>query len=333
MRRYVAYLLLVPLLVACGTKSGRFRIEGHLKNMNQAEFYIYNSDDGNPRLDTIRVADGRFIYETDLDKLATFVLLYPNSSEQVIFGESGATVEMEGDASNLKEMEVTGTELNDIMTSWRKNANRLTPPEVKQSAIDFIKENPSSVVSNYLLNRYLLLAETPDYEKAEEMARLMLKAQPENGRLLRLSKQLSGLKTYQVGKKVPNFSATDINGRRVSLESLRSELNIINTWAMWNYDSQSMQRKLHALKRNYGNRLSIVSICVEASPKICRPFLERDSITWSNICDGQLWDSPVLQQLGFSNVPANLLFDRQGKIVAVDVKANDLEEKVNSILK
>ena len=194
MKRYLAYVILLLLLASCGAESGRFRIEGRLANMNQAEFYIYNMDGGSLRLDTIKVVDGRFIYETDLEHQGTFVILYPNFSDQVVFGESGAVVEMVGDASHLKDMEVTGTDDNDLMTAWRIQANNLTPPEVNKSAVEFIKEHPASIVSNYLLSRYLVLDDTPDYQQAEELSLLLQKEQPQNGRLLNLSK-LSGLRS------------------------------------------------------------------------------------------------------------------------------------------
>lgn len=333
MKRYLAYVILLLLLASCGAESGRFRIEGRLANMNQAEFYIYNMDGGSLRLDTIKVVDGRFIYETDLEHQGTFVILYPNFSDQVVFGESGAVVEMVGDASHLKDMEVTGTDDNDLMTAWRIHANTLTPPEVNKSAVEFIKEHPASIVSNYLLSRYLVLDDTPDYQQAEELSLLLQKEQPQNGRLLNLSKLLAGLKNYQEGKKLPDFSATDINGKRVSRESLNGELNVICLWAMWNYDSQSILRKLNKLRRDYGSRLTLLSICLEPSVKDCRRFVERDSMRWSHVCDGQMWESPLVTKLGFSNMPGNLFVDRQGKIVAVDVKNKDIEEKVKSLLK
>ena len=333
MKRYLAYVILLLLLASCGAESGRFRIEGRLANMNQAEFYIYNMDGGSLRLDTIKVVDGRFIYETDLEHQGTFVILYPNFSDQVVFGESGAVVEMVGDASHLKDMEVTGTDDNDLMTAWRIHANTLTPPEVNKSAVEFIKEHPASIVSNYLLSRYLVLDDTPDYQQAEELSLLLQKEQPQNGRLLNLSKLLAGLKNYQEGKKLPDFSATDINGKRVSRESLNGELNVICLWATWNYDSQSILRKLNKLRRDYGSRLSLLSICLEPSVKDCRRFVERDSMRWSHVCDGRMWESPLVTKLGFSNMPGNLFVDRHGKIVAVDVKNKDIEEKVKSFLK
>ena len=301
--------------------------------MNQAEFYIFSTDAGFMNVDTIRVDKGTFVYETALEKPATYIIIYPNSSEQVVFGNSGVTVKMEGDASHLKEMEVKGTEENEQMTDWRMNANRLTPPEVKQSAIDFIKEHPGSIMSNYLLRRYVMLDTEPDYKVAEELVKLMLKEQPESGQLIRLERQLRGLQYATKGAMLPNFKATDINGNSVSRESLNGELNVISIYAMWNYDSMSMQRKLRLLKRNYGSRLSLLSISLDPRLKDCKTFLERDSIKWSNVCDGRMWDTPLVQELGFSAIPGNILVNHQGKVIDVNVPVAKIEDRVKEILK
>ena len=333
MKRLLAYMLLALLLVSCGTESGRFRLEGHLKNMNQAEFYIYCMDGGFPKPDTVKVAKGRFVYETDLDRPATYVIVFPNGSELAIFGNSGVTAKMEGDASHLRETTVEGTDENEEFTAWRMNANRLTPPEVEQAAKDFIRENPASVISNYLLQRFLVLGSKPDYKTAFELVKFLLKEQPDNGRLIRLEKELKGLQYAMNGATLPNFKATDINGNTVSRESLKGELNIISVWAMWNYESQSMQRKLHDLKRTYGSRLGLLSINLDASMNEGRRFLERDSITWSNVCDGRIWESPLVMQLGITDVPGNIFTDRQGKVIDLNVPVPKLEERVKGILK
>jgi hypothetical protein len=69
-------LLAAVLLTACGTEKGRFRLEGRLRHMNQAEFLIYSPDGGIVGMDTIKVQEGRFSYETEVRDRATFVLIF-----------------------------------------------------------------------------------------------------------------------------------------------------------------------------------------------------------------------------------------------------------------
>ena len=44
MKQIVFVLLLLSLLVSCGTRSGYFKVEGRLLNINQGELYVYSSD-------------------------------------------------------------------------------------------------------------------------------------------------------------------------------------------------------------------------------------------------------------------------------------------------
>ena len=62
-------------------------------------------------------------------------------------------------------------------------------------------------------------------------------------------------------------------------------------------------------------------------------MLERDSITWPNICDGLLWQSPLLAKLGMFTVGDNIVVDKSGTIVGRNLSNKDLEKKLEELLK
>ena len=333
MKKFIGYILLTLIVVSCGAPSGHFRIEGRLRNFNQGEFYVYSPDGGKAGIDTIKVSEGRFAYETRLEEPATFIIVFPNYSEQPVFGESGATATISGDASHLKELEVKGTKTNEQMTEWRLMAGRLMPPEVKREAEDFIKKNPTSPISIYLLRKYFIDNTQPDFKKASLLANIMAKADRNNIQIDLLSKKLLKQKDIEVGNKLPKFSAVDINGKTVSNSDLKGKLNIVTTWASWSYESQNVQRMLNRNKKEYGSRLGIVSICIDANIKECRKRVTNDSIKWSTVCNGNMWDTPLLKSLAIDNVPGNIVCDADQKIIARNLKADKLEEKIKEALK
>lgn len=333
MKKFIGYILLTLIVVSCGAPSGHFRIEGRLRNFNQGEFYVYSPDGGKAGIDTIKVSEGRFAYETRLEEPATFIIVFPNYSEQPVFGESGATATISGDASHLKELEVKGTNTNEQMTEWRLMAGRLMPPEVKREAEDFIKKNPTSPISIYLLRKYFIDNTQPDFKKASLLANIMAKADRNNIQIDLLSKKLLKQKDIEVGNKLPKFSAVDINGKTVSNSDLKGKLNIVTTWASWSYESQNVQRMLNRNKKEYGSRLGIVSICLDANIKECRRRVTNDSIKWSTVCNGNMWDTPLLKSLAIDNVPGNIVCDADQKIIARNLKADKLEEKIKEALK
>ena len=162
---------------------------------------------------------------------------------------------------------------------------------------------------------------------------MLLDENPDNGQLLTLKKQLKKLENCGVKSKVPKFSAIDLKGKAVTENALKRKVNVVTTWATWSYTSQNQQQRLKQLKENYGDQLGVLSICLDAQADICRRSIARDSLKWSTVCDGRMWDSPLLQKFGLADVPGNLLIDSKGTVVARNLSAKHLEERIQKMLK
>ena len=334
-KREKIFLLLASLfiLTACGVDSNRFRLEGRFRNMNQGEFWVYSIDGGIDGVDTVQVRNGRFSYETTLRMPSTFIMVFPNFSELPVFAQPGKTISIKGDVSHLKEIAVGGTDANDDMTKLRMQLNKLMPPDVPGAVEKFIKENPESQTCPYLLQHYFLQIPEPDYKKAYELVGIMLKEKPEDGILMQWQKELKALRNDVRNGKLPAFSATDVKGRSVSQNDLKSKVNVLSVWVSWNFMSIDTQRRLQALKKTYGDKLSIVSICLDGDIKDCKKRLDCDSIQWKNICDGRMWQTPVLAKLGVASLPANWIIDQKGVIVEHNLSPQQMEEKINELCK
>ena len=332
-RSYLSICLLGFLLLSCGNSGGTFRLEGRLRNMNQGEFWVYSPDGGMNGIDTITVRSGRFSYELQLDDDATLVIIFPNYSEQPVFASPGKSVNIKGDATHLKEVIIQGTDENEDMTSLRMELNDLMPPDIPDAVSEFITAHPASRASIYLLNRYFILSPEPNFRKALSLVKRMQKEAPDNEPLKALAQKLPKWQGGQKGSRLPKFTATDIKGAKVSEAALKHELNVLFTWASWNYQSTNAQYLLRKLKKKYGERLGVVSICLDAKTDNCRQIAKRDSIPWQTVCDGKMWETPLLTTLGLNNIPGNLLVDNKGVVIARDLTNKQLEERINNILK
>ena len=87
------------------------------------------------------------------------------------------------------------------------------------------------------------------------------------------------------------------------------------------------------LKKRYREQLNILSFCVDGGTKDCLRTIERDSIQWSTVCDGMMWETPALQKLGLSTVPGNIVTNEKGQIIASNLNIEELKKKIESILK
>lgn len=306
-------------------------MEGSFKGFNQGELYIYGVESNYP-LDTIAVVKGKIHYEVSLDEPVTLSLVFPNFSELPVFAEPRAEVEIEGDASHLKETQISGTDMNEEMTKFRLRTATMTPPEATQAAEDYIREHPASPISRLLLNKYFTQIPRPDYKKAIALTEELQKAQPDEPSLKGLAEKLKGLEGQKEGAKLPAFTATDIDGKTVSSADMKATVNIIFTWAKWNYESMNMQRDLTFLQRRYKDKVKIVGVCLDADVKECRKSAEKDSVKWNTVCDKKMWEAPMLRKLGLSYVPDNIIADSQGKILGHTLRTHELQKKARELL-
>jgi len=324
----LSLLIAGTVLAACSSSGRRVRIEGRFLNMNQAELYLLDVLHG--RKDTIAVRSGRFAFETSQSDTVTYLLMFPNYSLLPVFTYPGATIGVEGDASHLRETKVTGTDENDDMTQLRLQAAKQTPPEAKASARQYIASNPASPVSLYLLEHYFLQEPEPNYAEASRLCRTMT---AQGGAVARLEKQLQMLKNGQLGSRLPQFTLKDTQGKTVNEQQLRSKANVVCLWASWHYESKNIMTQLHKMQRQHPQDISVVSVCIDATPEEGRDFLKHDTIDWPNICDGKMWQTPLATRLGFASLPANVIADKNGKIVARNLASiNDVKKHIENII-
>lgn len=61
--------------------------------------------------------------------------------------------------------------------------------------------------------------------------------------------------------------------------------------------------------------------------------IQQDGLTWTNISDLKGWGNETARLFGITGIPANLLLDKEGKIVAKNLRGAALEEKLTELLK
>lgn len=332
MKKTLEYILLALIAVSCSNPNDIFVLKGKFKNFNQGELYVYNLT-GRGSIDTVRLTEGKFSYDILQEDTALLSVVFPNFSEIPVIATPGATLKMVGDASHLREVAVSGTKDNDQLTDFRIRVADKTPPEAEQEAAAFIKDHPASPGCLYVLNRYFLVKSSPNYKKVEELLDIMLKASPGNLQLQELKKQVQGLKSLKTGGKLPDFSAVTTTGSRVTKADLKGDVNVVVVWSSWSFESQSIVRQLHKMRKEYGQRLQLLGICLDGNTAECKQQMKRDSLSWPTVCDGRMWQMPIVSQLGISAIPDNIVTDRSGKIIARGLTLAELKKEIENKLK
>lgn len=333
MSRFAFILASLCLLFAsCGERKGYFSFEGRFLHFNQGELYVYSPDGGIHGLDTVKVQDGRFAYETPIDGDATLILIFPNFSTHPVFATSGKSVEIKADASHLKEMEVAGTDENELMNKFRKQIVSVSPPEETNLAAQFIEDHPESRVSQYLLRRYFIESQVSDTRLVKRLVKAISKAQPNDISARRLSQQLTWMGQMAVGASFPSFSAKDIEGKQIQRKDFIRGTTVVISYAQWNFQSQEAARAISdAIPRSDG-KLHGLAICVDADKKDVKRYVDGSQIKGSFICDGQMMDTPLLRSFGISFVPEIIIYTN-GKVTERGLNSSTLRQRLNNLYK
>ena len=322
------------MLLSCGGKSGYFKLEGRFLHINQGELYVYSSDGGIKGMDTIRIEAGRFAYQTPMERPSTLILVFPNFSQHPVFAEPGGSVDIKADASHLKEMTIRGTDDNDLMSDFRAQIANASPIEEEKAAETFIKDHPGSRVSLYLLQKYFVQVPTIPFTKTLQLIATMEKAKESDVPAVdisRLRQHVTGLKATAKGAMLPSFTTKDIDGNTISNKDLKNGIAVISAWATWSYGSLEIQRTLRDLHKDHDD-LHLLSICVDGNIEECKATAERQSMEGTIICDGQMIESNLFRQLGFTTIPDNIIL-RNGKVVSQGLNNKALKDELNKMLK
>ena len=326
-------LTLSLLLGGCTGRSRQFTLKGKFNHLKQGQFLVYSHAPQWGSLDTVFVEDGTFSFSHSLSDTMLIQLQYPNFMHTVIVAIPGNTAQIKGDANNLSRLSVTGSEENDLLTDFRHSIIGKNDKEVFKMAEAFCKEHAASFASLAVLQEYFLNADSLRLNTIERLFKIMQKAAPDRTQLNMVRTQLGGLLLCCPGKKLPAFSAVTADGKKISQKDFKEKWTLIQIWSTWSAEFyKPLSQTRHTIKK-YSNRLQQLNVCLDIDTLVGKRIARQDSISGYNVYDQKGWDSPLVRTFGVRNLPANLLVDPKGIIVARDIRAEHMEATLKKYLK
>jgi len=152
-----------------------------------------------------------------------------------------------------------------------------------------------------------------------------------------LSKQMEAkvlrTKRTAMGMKAPNFISPDQKGISFNLTSTFGKYVLVDFWASWCPPCRQESPTLVRLYKAYRDRnFTIVSISVDDKKDKWLDAIAKDGLIWTNVSEINGWKSPTATLYNISAIPNSFLLDKEGKIIAKNLRGMDLENKLIELM-
>lgn len=194
--------------------------------------------------------------------------------------------------------------------------------------------DPASPIALYTLERYAGYDINAD-EVDPLFAKLMASAkESKSGKTM--TEKLNVARITGIGKPAPEFIQNDTLGNPVALTSFRGKYLLVDFWASWcgpcRKENPNVVKAFNKYKEK-GFTILGVSLDQPNAKERWLKAIKDDQLAWTQVSDLQYWKNAVAIQYGVQAIPQNFLIDPAGKIVAKNLRGEDLDKKLDELLK
>jgi len=243
---------------------------------------------------------------------------------------------------------ILSTRLPLIMDSLDRKAAGIVA-DFREKAVTLLEDNSSSMVSVYLLNQQVVpglqLFDPAKDRQLYYMVDSILYAQyPESDLVLDLHNFVTGLRqsasltgtsggTITVGDMLPDIALPGPEGDTVRLSSKRGRIVLVDFWAAWCPPCREENPNLVRAYDMYHYRgFDIYQVSLDQRKEDWTGAIMKDRLgRWAHVSDLKYRDSEVVKRFGLSEIPANYLIDREGRVIAVNLRGPMLLKKLEEL--
>jgi peroxiredoxin len=203
--------------------------------------------------------------------------------------------------------------------------------EQKQLVMDFAKSHPTSVVAAYEI--YTSFSYNARYGQLDSLYQDLDTTVRVTyfGRLIQSTAEKA--KLTAIGNSAPDFSNDDVNGKPVSLSSLRGKFVLLDFWASWcgpcRLENPNVVKAFH---KYHEKGFDIYGVSLDDTKADWIKAIKKDGLNWTQVSDLKGWQASAASLYGVKGIPMNYLLDKNGIIVAKGLRGDELDNKLAELL-
>lgn len=342
--------ILTILYIGCKKEGGGFLLKGKIDgNFDGYIFLKYND-----LLDSSLVVNQSFIFKgkVPFPTLGVLSPARPASNDNMTV----ATIMLENSLINISTKysyrnsnmgmmkfldvdSIYGSKSQDLRNRFEDKMNKTVHNEgidsMKKVSLynnlhEFISDNPKSVMSGEYLADLGSYYNYLNANQLEILLTLMDTSYQVKDDLHKIRKLIKQSKIFENGKKPPNIILPNQEGQMINRLSLNGKVVLLEFWASWCVPCRQANPELVNIYDSYKTEgFEILGVSIDKHIREWKTAIIEDNLSWPQVIDSL---RSTEKTYNLNSIPFNLLLNREGEIIAQNVKPIELREILNKEL-
>ena len=195
---------------------------------------------------------------------------------------------------------------------------------------NLINDKPASLVS--LIAVQQLEDPSKYYAEFESVEKGMAELMPNSEYHQWISGIMGPFRATQPRQEAPEILMENPDGTPVALTSLRGKVVLLDFWASWCRPCRAENPNVVRMYNKYNDQgFEVFSVSLDKDKGRWVQAIEKDGLDWTHVSDLAWWNSAAAKTYNVHSIPATFLLDREGKIIAKNLRGPALEAKLSEI--
>jgi peroxiredoxin len=365
MKNFLALLIIVAFIASCNQPAkNAYTINGSVDTVFDGWAYLQNRLDGPlTTVDSVRLSSGSFTFSGTVDFPALYYINLKETRSLVPFFLEPAKINMEINTKNIDKTSISGSasqqaydtylnmldqynlrlrenyslyaraqELGEFDKAARFDSIIVDIDQQRSAFIkEYIKTNNQSAITPYLLYRNLYNFELKELNETMSNLDTNLNASPY---MPFLADYLKTLKRTDIGMLYVSFTMQDTTREKhlSVVDVIGDNYLLVDFWASWCRPCREENPNLVAVYNDYKDKgFDILGVSLDREEGSWKKAIRDDKLTWHHVSDLLYWENRAAKIYGVRSIPANVLIDPNGIIIAKNLRGKALREKMEEI--